>query len=208
MFDSQFDSSKFDIEEGNDSFSFEDAAAALSAHPTWRAAATMTGDERRSLFDRWVEKRREEAQEAKRRRLMDYLEACQWITVRTTWKEACDALYRIPEFEALSKYDQVDVFDTFMAKVEVRDVQSQSVGRLSFLLTHPTNFNLTGRLRSMSRTTRGVFLWGEHVAGLHAHPTHLSLTLTRSHNVHRSGPRRDPAAEGGSEPDQAARDVA
>jgi len=141
MFSSQFDSSKFDIDikakEGiNDSFSFEDAAAALSAHPTWRAAATtMTDDERRSLFDRWVEKRREEAREAKRRRLMDYLEACQWITVRTTWKEACDALYRIPEFEALSKYDQVDVFDTFMAKVEVREVQSQSVGRLSFLLS-------------------------------------------------------------------------
>ena len=111
---------------------FEDAALALAAHPTWSLASVgddvgNEDDKRRELFDRWVERRRTEAREVKRQRLLDHLEGCQWITVRTTWKEAFDKLERVPEFEELSKYDRVDIFDSFMAKVEARSVQSESV---------------------------------------------------------------------------------
>ena len=75
-----------------------------------------------------MERKREEVRQADRRRLLEYLEAdCPWISVNTTWKEAIDALEGKTEFARLGKYDQVDVFDAFMAKVEARAVQSQSV---------------------------------------------------------------------------------
>ncbi len=105
---------------------YEDAAASLSADPTWRLVST--DEERVVLFDRWIETKREESRQADRRRLHEYLEAaCPWITVKTTWKQALDALEGKAEFERLGRYDQVDVFDAFMAKVEARAVQSQLV---------------------------------------------------------------------------------
>ncbi len=108
------------------STTFEDAATSLSTDPIWRLVST--DEERIGLFDRWVESKREEARQADRRRLHEYFEgACPWITVKTTWKQALDALQGKAEFERLGKYDQVDVFDAFMAKVEARAVQSQLV---------------------------------------------------------------------------------
>jgi len=71
------------------------------------------------LLDRWIE--------TKRKRLHEYLENTPSITVKTSWKQALEALEGKAEFERLGKYDQVDVFDAFMAKVEARAVQSQLV---------------------------------------------------------------------------------
>ena len=108
---------------------FEDAEKLLSQHPTWHMAST--DDERRDLFRRWVHVKEEESRslrQADRRRLLEHLEeGCPWITVETTWNKASSILQGNPIFDRLTKYDQVDVYDAFMAKVEARAVQSQSV---------------------------------------------------------------------------------
>ena len=101
-------------------------AAALSAHPAWKREPT--DDARRAAFERWVEKKAEEDRRARKRAFLDYLEGCQWITSETTWKDAVDRVEaRVPEFEMLSKFDRVDVFDNFMTKMEDRERSANSV---------------------------------------------------------------------------------